>query len=93
LGWLEVELTSKENELLGAKKAQSYGILTSSLPKVSLLCQHCPLLICIRGCGICSQHGACSEALTNADAQISKYNSSFLGKTTSISSMALAFQP
>jgi hypothetical protein len=33
------------------------------------------------------------EALTDLDAQISKYNSDSLGKTTSNSSMALAFQP
>jgi hypothetical protein len=33
------------------------------------------------------------EALIDADAQISKYNSHSLGKTTSSSSMALAFQP
>jgi hypothetical protein len=33
------------------------------------------------------------RALTNADAQISKYIFGFMGKTTSSSSMALAFQP
>jgi hypothetical protein len=59
-GWLEVELNSEEDELLGVKKGPNRGVPILSLPKVSLLCQRCPLLIYIHGCGICSWHGACS---------------------------------
>jgi hypothetical protein len=50
----------QRGQTIGCKKGSSCGILAPSLRKVSLLCQHCPSLICIHGCGICNWHGGCS---------------------------------
>ncbi len=63
---------------IGCKKGPSRGVLTLSLPKVSLFYQRCALLICIHGCGICSQHGACSRSThwcgcTNLKIQLSLF--------------------